>query len=83
MDVEFEEVEEGVVDEGDGAVDFALGAVAELEGLGGLGAGREGDPLELVVGGFDVFAGFPGLVSIGGEASRHEGRTSFGSCIRR
>lgn len=30
VDVELEEMEEGVVDEGDGAIDLALGAVSEF-----------------------------------------------------
>lgn len=60
MDVELEEVEERVVDEGDGAVDLALGAVVELERLARLVADGEGDPLDLVVGVFQVLARLTG-----------------------
>lgn len=56
VDVELEQVEEGVGDEGDGAVELRLDAVLELQRLAGLVAGREGDPLQLVVGQLDVFA---------------------------
>lgn len=56
VDVEFEQVEEGVGDERDGAVEFALDAVLELQRLAGFVAGREGDPLQLVVGQFDMLA---------------------------
>lgn len=56
MDVELEKVEEGVVYEGDGAVDLALDAVVEFQGAVGLVAGGEGDPLDLVVVRLDVFA---------------------------
>lgn len=59
VDVELEEVEEGVVDHGHGAVQLFLDAVVELERLVGLFAGGEGDPLDLVVFGvLDVFACF-------------------------
>ena len=60
VDVELEQVEVGVGDEVDGAVDLALGAVVELEGFAGLVADGEGDPFELVVCVFDVFAGVTG-----------------------
>ena len=60
MDVELEEMEEGVVDEGDCAVDFALVAVVELEGFAGFVAGWEGGPFEVVGGVFEVFACFSG-----------------------
>ncbi|KAL7900605.1 hypothetical protein HDV63DRAFT_369164 [Trichoderma sp. SZMC 28014] len=60
VDVELEQVEEGVGDEGDRAVDLALNAVVELQRLAGLVAGREGDPLQLVVGQLDVLAGVAG-----------------------
>lgn len=49
VDVELEQVEEGVIDHGDGAVLLLLDAVVELEGLVGLLAGGEGDPFDLVV----------------------------------
>lgn len=49
VDVELEQVEEGVGDEGDGAVELALDAVLELQRLAGFIAGREGNPLQLVV----------------------------------
>lgn len=55
MDVEFKEVEEGVRDGGDGAVDVGLDAVLELKGEAGLVAGREGDIFEVVTV-LDVFA---------------------------
>lgn len=58
VDVELEQVEEGVVDHGDGAIDLALVAVAELERLGRLVAHGKGDPLDLVVGILDVLARF-------------------------
>ena len=58
VDVELEEVEEGVRDHGDGAVDFAFDAVVEFERVVGFLAGWEGDPFELVVAVFNVFAGF-------------------------
>ena len=61
MDVEFELVEEGVVDFGDGAVDVFLDAEEEFEGAPGFVAGREGDVGEFVRYGVgDVFAGFTG-----------------------
>ena len=49
VDVELEEVEEGVADLGDGAILLAFDAVVELEGPAGLFAGGEGNPLEFVV----------------------------------
>lgn len=58
VDVELEEVEERVADEGDGAVDLALGAVVELKRAAGFVADGEGDPLDLVLFVFDVFASF-------------------------
>lgn len=58
VDVELEQVEEGVVDDGDGAVQLRLDAVVELEGLARLVAAREGDPLDLVFGVLDVLARF-------------------------
>lgn len=48
MNVELEEVEEGVVDEVDGAVYVALNAEVELEGAAGFVAGEGGDVGELV-----------------------------------
>jgi hypothetical protein len=60
VDVELEQVEEGIADKVDGAVDLALGAVVELEGFAGLVADGEGDPVELVVCLFNVFAGVTG-----------------------
>ena len=57
MDVEFEQVEERVVDEVDRAVDLFLHAEEELEGSTGFVAGREGDVGELAGDGVgDVFA---------------------------
>lgn len=64
MDVELEQVEEGVGDEVDGAVNLALGAVVEFEGLAGLVARREGDPLDLVVVVFEVLARFPAILGV-------------------
>lgn len=58
MDVVFEEVEEGVVDEVDGAVDVAFYAEDEFEGSAGFVAGEGGDVDELVVFVGDVFACF-------------------------
>lgn len=60
VDVELEQVEEGVGDEGNRAVDLALDAVVELQRLAGFVAGREGDPLQLVVVQLDVLAGVTG-----------------------
>lgn len=51
---------------GDGAVLGALDAVVELEGFAGFFAGREGDPLGGVVGGFYRLAGLAGEVSLSG-----------------
>jgi hypothetical protein len=56
VDVELEQVEEGVVDEGDRAVELALDAIVELERVASFVADREGDPLELMVGELDMFA---------------------------
>ncbi|KAJ8112903.1 hypothetical protein ONZ43_g5281 [Nemania bipapillata] len=58
VDVELEQVEEGVVDNGDGAVELRLNTVVELERFAGLVATREGDPLDLVVSVLDVLARF-------------------------
>ena len=64
MDVEFEEVEEGVADEVDGAVDFALLPVVEFEGSSGLVANGEGDPLDFVFLVFNVLASLPTIQSV-------------------
>jgi hypothetical protein len=58
VDVELEEVEEGVGDGGDGAVLFGFDAVVELKRLGCLVADWEGDPLDLVRCVLDVLARF-------------------------
>jgi hypothetical protein len=58
VDIELEEVEEGVVDGVDGAIEVGFYPVAELEGLSGFFAGGEGDVLEVVLGVLDVFASF-------------------------
>lgn len=58
MDVELEEVEEGVVDGIDGAVEVSFYPVAELEGLSGFFASGEGDVSEVLLGVLDVFACF-------------------------
>lgn len=59
MDVELEQVEEGVADHGDGAVLLALDAVVEFERGVGLVADWEGDPLDLVgFGILDMFTCF-------------------------
>ena len=50
MDVVFEEVEEGVVDEGDGAVDVALDAEVEFKWAPGFVAGWEGRVEEVALG---------------------------------
>lgn len=65
VDVEFEEVEEFVGYEVDGAVDFALDAEEELEGAAGFIAYGEGDVLELARGIGDVLACLAGIVSVG------------------
>lgn len=49
-------MEEGVVDDGDGAVELGLDAVVKLEGPAGLVTYGEGDPLDLVAGVLDVLA---------------------------
>lgn len=59
MDIELEKVEEGVVDDGNGAVGLAFGAVVELEGTAGLVAKRERDPFDFVLFVFEMFARFP------------------------
>lgn len=58
VDVEFEEMEEGVVNHGDCAVDFAFFTVVELEGSACFVAGRKGFPFNLVLFVFEVFACF-------------------------
>jgi hypothetical protein len=58
VDVKLEEVEEGVVDGVDGAVELGFYPVVELEGEAGFFAGGEGDVFEVVVGVLDVFACF-------------------------
>ncbi|TKW56256.1 hypothetical protein CTA1_11923 [Colletotrichum tanaceti] len=76
VDEELEEVEEGVGNHGDRAVELALVAVAELEGLFGLFADGEGDPFDFVVRVLDVLACFP--AGRGGEVLaevRHRGTT--------
>lgn len=65
MHVELEQVEEVVVDEVDGAVDFPLHAEEEFERAAGFVAHGEGDVLELAGGGFDVLARLAGgIVSV-------------------
>lgn len=86
VDVELEQVEEGVGDEGDRAVDLALDAVLELQRLAGLVAGREGDPLQLVVSQLDVFAGVTRVLESASGFIFHLlllRLTSSGSCIPR
>lgn len=61
MDVEFEQVEEGVVDEVDGAVDVLFDAEEELERAPGFVAGWEGDVGQLACSVGDVFACVAGL----------------------
>lgn len=56
VDVEFEKVEERVVDDGDGAVELGLDAVVEFEGFAGLVTYGEGYPLDLVSRVLYVFA---------------------------
>jgi len=58
VDVELEEVVEGVVNGVDGAVEVGFYAIAELEGLPGFLTGGERDVLEVVLGVLDVFACF-------------------------
>lgn len=66
VDVELEQVEERVRDHRDGAVEFPLDAVVEFEGLFGLVAHGEGDPLDLVV--LGIFYVFAGLASLGQQS---------------
>ncbi len=75
VDVELEEVEEGVGDDGDGAVLLAFDAVVELKRLVGFLADGEGDPLDFVRFVFDVFAGFS---AGGGELCQWLGMRSMG-----
>lgn len=56
VDVEFEQVEERVVDEVEGAVDFLFDAEEEFERAAGFVAGEEGDVGELTLGVGYVFA---------------------------
>lgn len=56
VDVELEQVEEGVVDEVQGAVDVLFHAEEEFEGAAGFVAGEGGDVGELARGVGDVFA---------------------------
>lgn len=58
VDVELEQVEEGVRHEGNGAVLFRLYTVVEFEGRACLVTHGEGGPFYLVGGVFDVFACF-------------------------
>lgn len=83
VDVELEEVEEGVADEGDGAVDFALGAVVEFKRAAGFVAEREGDPLDFVLFVFDVFTSFTIPDQYLQNIQNVGERTSCDSCTRR
>lgn len=56
VNVELEEMEEGIGHEGDRAVDLTLSAVVELERLVGFVADGERDPLDLVLFVFDMLA---------------------------
>lgn len=59
VDVELEQVEKGIRDHGDGAIDFAFEAVVKFEGFLGLLAHGEGDPFDFVaLGVFNVLARF-------------------------
>jgi hypothetical protein len=58
MDVEFEEVEEGVVDGRDGAVLLTFDAVVEFERFACFFADREGGPLDLLFIVLYVLTGF-------------------------
>ncbi|KAI6767387.1 hypothetical protein HG530_005396 [Fusarium avenaceum] len=62
VNVEFEEVEEGVVDHGDSAVDLAFSAVVELERAAGLVAHGEGLPFDLVLFVLNMLARFSVLL---------------------
>ena len=57
MDVEFEQMEERVIDEVYCAIDFLLHAEKKLERAAGFVTGWEGDVRELAGGIGDVFAG--------------------------
>jgi len=80
VQVELEQVVQGVVDGRDGAFNLALDAVAELERAARLVARREGNPLELVCGlvQFNVLACFS-VVSFG--AGRLDVSSLFSSLI--
>ena len=58
MDVELEEMEEGIVNHGDCAVDFAFFSVVEFEGTTGFVACWKGFPFDFVFFVFDMFASF-------------------------
>lgn len=61
VDVELEQVEEGVGHHGHSTVDLGFDAVVELQGFVGLLADGKGDVFELVILGIlNVLAGFPG-----------------------
>ena len=62
MDVEFQEVEEGVGHEVDSAIDLLLHAEEELQGPPRFVARREGDVLQLPVRVGDVLASLAGRV---------------------
>ncbi|KAG4217119.1 hypothetical protein PC116_g34400 [Phytophthora cactorum] len=59
MDIELQQMEKRVVYHGDGAVHFAFDAVTEFERFASLIADWEGDPLDLVLGILNMFAGLP------------------------
>lgn len=70
VDVEFQQVEEAVGDEFDGAVYLALDAEEEFEGAPGFVARREGDVLELAVDVGDVLACLSVVVLAGRSVGR-------------
>lgn len=56
MDIEFEEMKEGICDEGNGTVEFCFDAVVKFEGSTSFVTGGEWNVLESVVREGDMFA---------------------------
>lgn len=73
VDVEFQQMEKRVVYHRDSTVHLVFDAVTELERLAGLVAGWKRDPLDLVLGILDMFAGLSedvGSASVGWVARK-------------